>query len=435
MVLQQNAEVKLWGWAKPFEPVHITMSWNSDTIKTSGDRLGMWKAVIQTTDAGGPHTIGLKGYNEVVINDILMGEIWLCSGQSNMEWSAGSGIDNAEEAIAGANQPQVRLFSVNLRTAAAPQIDLEGEWVVCTPETMKYFSAIGYFFGKEIHSNLNVPVGIINSSWGGTPAETWTSEKVIQSDQQLNEVANKMDTVPWGPTEPGRIFNAMIHPLIPFKLAGVLWYQGEGNVGFPGNYEYLLKTMISSWRKDWGFEFPFYFVQIAPYKYGRPVEGAYLRDSQRKVLALSNTGMVVVSDIGNIDDIHPRNKIDVGKRLANLALHQTYGMSEKPISGPLYKKLEIEKGKARVYFDHAEGGLKSDEKNLSYFLIAGEDEVFYKAKATIDGSSVMVSSREVKNPVAVRFAWSNTAEPSLKNQAGLPTSTFRTDDWEVKFSE
>ncbi len=435
MVLQQNAEVKLWGWAGPFEKITVVASWGEDTIKTVGNRKGEWAAMLKTPSAGGPHIITITGYNSIEIKDVLLGEVWLCSGQSNMEWTPSFGIDHGEEAIAKADHPEIRFFNVVHSTSEYPQKNLMGEWVVCTPETMKRFSAVGYFFGEKVHEELGVPVGLINSSWGGTPAETWTNAGVIEKDAELNEVANQMDTVPWGPTEPGLIYNYMIYPFISYKIQGALWYQGEANVGFPGNYEHLLKTMITSWRNERGYEFPFYYVQIAPYKYGRPVEGAYLRDSQRNVLSLQNTGMVVVSDIGNIDDIHPRNKIDVGTRLANLALKETYGQGLGLVSGPLYEKLEIEKGKARVHFKNSEGGLKSSEKKLSCFLIAGEDKMFYQADAKIDGNTVVVSSKKVKEPVAVRFAWTNTAEPTLFNSAGLPASTFRTDDWEVIFAE
>ncbi len=433
MVLQQNSEVRIWGWAKTGEEVKVTTSWDDQEQSMKATNQAKWSVILKTPEAGGPHRIILKGYNEIIIEDILIGEVWLCSGQSNMEWSAGSGIDNAEEYLKNANYPEIRLFSVPHTTALTPQNDLQGEWVVCTPETMKYFSAVGYFFGQEIHEKIDVPVGLINSSWGGTPAESWTSEKAIRKDKQLETAAEKLKDVPWGPVQPGRIYNSMIAPIIPFKIAGALWYQGEANVGNPENYEKLLSTMIDSWREEWGYEFPFYYVQIAPYKYGKPYEGVALRDAQRKVLSTPNTGMVVISDIGNIDDIHPRNKYDVGLRLAKWALNKTYGMEDVVYSGPLYKNMKIEGKRIRIEFEHTDGGLMAKGKELTDFQISGEDKVFVNAKAKIDGNSVIVYAKEVKEPVAVRFAWSNTAEPNLFNEAGLPASSFRTDDWKVNY--
>lgn len=432
MVLQQNSEVIIWGWAKPGEEVKVTGSWDGQTITTKGNTLAQWKVKLNTPSAGGPYTVKVQGYNTLVFEDVLIGEVWLCSGQSNMEWSATAGIDNAEEAIREANHPEIRFFSVAHRTADAPQLDLGGKWVVATPETMAHFSAVGYFFGRKLHQELEVPVGLINSSWGGTPAEIWTVPEAITEDEELAKAAAGLKQEPWGPKDPGKAYHAMIAPLIPFKIAGALWYQGESNTAFPENYAKLLPTLIESWREKWGYEFPFYFVQIAPWKYGRPYEGAILRDSQRRTLSVPETGMVVISDIGNIEDIHPRNKLDVGIRLANLALNRTYGKTNFPASGPLYKDLKVEGNKIRLFFDHAEGGLVSKGKTLTHFEIAGEDQKFVPAKAKIEGNSIVVSAKSVKKPVAVRFGWSNTAEPNLFNKDGLPASSFRTDDWPIE---
>jgi len=435
MVLQQNSEVKLWGWAKTGEEVTVVPGWDAKELKTKASNQALWSVVLKTPKAGGPYSIKISGYNEITVSDILIGEVWLCSGQSNMEWSPAAGIINGEEAIKNANFPEIRLFSVNYKTAKTPQIDLEGEWVVCTPETMKYFSAIGYFFGKEIHEKLNVPVGLVNSSWGGTPAEAWMNEEAINDDPQLKAAASRLKEVPWGPTQPGRIYNAMIHPMIPFKIAGAIWYQGEANTGDPENYEQLLPALINNWREEWDYEFPFYYVQIAPWKYGRPNEGVVLRDAQRKAMSTPNTGMVVVSDIGNIEDIHPRNKIDVGVRLANWALNKTYGMEGIVFSGPLFKEMKVEKNKAIINFDYADNGLMSKTRELTGFQVAGDDRQFVDAKAKIDGSTVVVYAKSVKSPVAVRYEWSNTAEPVLFNKEGLPASSFRTDEWEINYEK
>ncbi len=431
MVLQQNAEVKLWGWAKALEPITVTTSWDQLSYKTEASPDANWAVTIKTPTAGGPYTITVQGYNTIVLEDLLIGEVWLVSGQSNMEWSARAGIDNAEEAIKNADYPAIRLFTVDHRTADAPQLDHGGTWKICTPESMIDFSAIAYFFGSELHNKLNVPIGLINSSWGGTPAEVWVKPEVVASRPELANAAAKLQQVAWCPKDPGKAYYAMIAPLIPFRIAGVLWYQGETNTASPNTYETLFTALIHSWRTEWNYEFPFYFAQIAPFTYGRPMEGALLRDAQRRSLRVPKTGMVVVSDIGNTTDIHPTNKKDVGLRFASLALVNTYGKQNLPVSGPLYQSMKVEGSKIRVYFAHADTGLKAKGNKLTHFEIAGPDGKFVPASARIDGKTVLVNSNKVKNPVAVRFAWHNTAEPNLFNSEGLPASTFRTDDWPI----
>jgi sialate O-acetylesterase len=432
MVLQQNAEVTIWGWANPSEEVTVTGSWDKNPVKTKANNLAQWQVKIKTPAAGGPHAITVKGNNTIEIQDVLMGEVWLCSGQSNMEWTTRAGIDNAQPEIAKANFPAIRFFTVPRRSADGAQLNVDAQWVVCTPETMPDFSAVGYFFGQKIHENLKVPVGLINSSWGGTPAEIWVSANTITENQVLAEAAAKVKEEPYGPNKPGKAFNAMIAPLIPYRLAGALWYQGESNTSNPQNYEKLLPALIQDWRTQWGYEFPFYYVQIAPYNYGENQNGVLLRDAQRKTLSVPNTGMVVISDVGNIKDIHPRNKIPVGQRLANWALNKTYGKKDIIFSGPLYKSMKVEGNKIRISFDYAESGLEAKGKELTTFEIAGADQKFVPATAKISGKTVVVQAKSVKNPVAVRFGWSNMAEPNLFNKAGLPASSFRTDDWPVK---
>ncbi|MCC9137607.1 sialate O-acetylesterase [Pontibacter silvestris] len=433
MVLQQNSEVTVWGWAKTGEEVTVIPSWNNTPIKVKADNLAKWQVKLQTPAAGGgPYTIKVQGYNTIEIEDVLIGEVWLCSGQSNMEWTARAGIDHAAEEVPKANYPSIRFFSVQHRTADAPQLDLNGEWVVCTPKTMIDFSAVGYFFGRELYQNLNVPVGLINSSWGGTPAEIWMNADTIAADKELAEAAAELKEVEWGPVQPGKAYNAMIAPLIPFKIAGALWYQGEANTGNPEEYAQLLPALIRNWRSEWNSKFPFYFVQIAPWKDYAPQQGVLLRDAQRRSLRVPNTGMVVVSDIGNNDNIHPTNKIDVGVRLANWALNKTYGKKDIVFSGPLYRDMKVEGKKIRIFFDHIGKGLVTKGKELTGFEIAGPDQKFVKANAKIDGNTVVVQAKSVKNPVAVRFEWSNAVDPNLFNTAGLPASSFRTDDWKVQ---
>ena len=412
MVLQQKSDVIFWGWAKTGETIVIKADWMDSDITVKADVQGTWKTTIKTPGFGGPYNIHIKGQNEVILKDVLIGEVWLCSGQSNMEMSAQWGIDNGDEEIKNANYPEIRLFTVSTSTSHFPQDHLAGKWSVCTPEEMKPFSAIGYFFARKLFKELGVPVGIINSSWGGTPAESWMPEEATQKNDFLREAASKQKVVPWGPVEPARIYNAMINPLIPFRIAGVLWYQGEANTINYYAYKQLLSALITSWRDKWGYEFPFYYAQIAPYKYGNPFEGVEVRDAQRRALDVPNTGMAILSDLCDTLNIHPKNKQDAALRLANIALNRYYKTVKLEDSGPLYKDITIDKDKAIISFDHSEGLHAAGDK-LTYFEIAGDDKVFYPAEAKIKNGQVIVQSKKVKSPVAVRFAWKNTATPNL----------------------
>ncbi|HBZ21648.1 MAG TPA: sialate O-acetylesterase [Bacteroidales bacterium] len=426
MVLQQKSEVLFWGWAKTGEPVTIKADWMDWEVKVSVGNQGTWKVMLKTPGAGGPHNILIKGYNELILKNVLIGEVWLCSGQSNMEWSAQSGINNGEEEIKNANYPEIRLFTVYHATSLYPQDHLTGEWSECTSETMRSFSAIAYLFAKKLFNELRVPIGLINSSWGGTPAEAWMPAEVIGNDNFLKEAAAKQKPVPWGPVEPGRIFNSMISPLIPYRIAGGLWYQGEANTINAYAYKEMLSGLIGSWRTKWGYDFPFYYAQIAPYRYGNAYEGVMVREAQRKALEVPNTGMVVLSDIGDTLNIHPRNKTDVALRLANLALNRHYKVLQIEDSGPLFKQMIIEKNRAIISFDRSEGLHFAGDK-LTCFEIAGDDKIFYPGEAKIKGEQVFVTSKKVKLPVAVRFAWSNTATPNLFNGSNLPASCFTTE--------
>jgi sialate O-acetylesterase len=431
MVLQQQSEVTVWGWASPSEEVTITGSWDQKAVKTKASNLARWSLKLQTPAAGGPYTIQVSGQNKFTIQDVLIGEVWLCSGQSNMEWTTSAGIDQGQGEIAKAQYPAIRFFTVTKKSADGPQLDLEGHWEVCSPQTMPHFSAVGYFFGQKIHETLKMPVGLINSSWGGTPAEVWLHPQAVAADPMLASAAARLTEVPYGPIQPGKAYWAMISPLIPFRLAGALWYQGESNVTTAAAYEQLLPALIGNWRSAWQQDFPFYYVQIAPYKYGDNYSGVLLRDSQRKAMATPNTGMVVISDVGNTQDIHPRNKIPVGQRLANWALHHTYGQKEVVFSGPLYRGMQVQGNKIRLSFDNTAPGLMVKGQQLGTFEIAGDDQQFVPAEAKIAGNTVLVWAKSVKKPVAVRYGWHNTAEPSLFNKAGLPASSFRTDTWPV----
>ena len=425
MVLQRNSEVTIWGWANPQEEVVIAPSWNNQTYKIKASNQAKWEINIPTPKEGGPFFISIKGYNEIVLKNILIGEVWICSGQSNMEMNASWGIENGDEAVKNATNPNIRFFTVPKLTATTPQNNLFGTWTECTPETMKYFSAVGYFFAKRLQEDLkNVPIGLISSNWGGTPAEIWMPEEVIQNDAVLLEAAKTRKEESYGPNQPGRAFNAMIYPLINFKIAGVIWYQGESNVGSPV-YDKTFSALITSWRKLWKSDFPFYYVQIAPYNYGENhFGGAFIRDAQRKVLQqVPNTGMAMTSDISPIDDIHPKDKKSVGTRLANLALANTYKTNTELVNGPLYTGIKIEKNKVVVSFDFAEGLHFSNIKS-NQFEMAGVDGIFYEATAAIKNNTVVLQSDKVKNPVKVRYAWKNNAQSQLFNKANLPASSF-----------
>jgi sialate O-acetylesterase len=425
MVLQQNSELIIWGWGKPQEKISIITPWDGNTLNTEATNQGTWAVFVKTPKGSmTPYNLTIKGYNEIVLKNVLIGEIWLCSGQSNMEWTANMGINNAQEEVKQAKYPNIRFFSVIHRTATAPQIDLEGQWAECSPASMQNFSAVAYFFARKLQAELKVPIGMINSSWGGTPAECWMPSEVFEGNDLISTAAKKLEPVPWGPTEIARIYNAMIEPLTKFKIAGALWYQGESNVSTAYAYKETMTTLISSWRKKWGLEFPFYYCQIAPYRYDNPAEGAALRDAQRRTLSVPNTGMVVTSDIGDTSDIHPRNKQDVGLRLANLALVKQYKTSNAVVAGPLYLNSRARAGQMLVYFANAEGlNFKGDK--ITHFELAGEDGVFHPAEAVINKDNiVMVQSEKVTRPTMVRYAWGNTATPNLFNGAGLPASCF-----------
>ena len=435
MVLQQESNVTIWGWTtNTSETIKVMGSWNNTAVTTKAYQ-GVWSVSLPTPIAGGPYTVTIESHEKLVIQNVLIGEVWVASGQSNMEWSASQGILNAEEEISNANYPNIRFFQVDRHYAKHPQEDTPGFWVECTPETMKGFSAVAYFFGRNIHMKLDIPMGLINSSWGGTPVETWIAEELIVGDTELHKAATKVAEKEWWPNDPGWAYNAMIHPLANYNIAGCIWYQGESNRQNPNSYYKSFPLLIDSWRKLWKKDFPFYFAQIAPFKYNAfdDIDAAIVRDAQlQTMLNIPNTGMAVTNDIGNLENIHPLNKQEVGRRLALWALAKTYGMQQLQYSGPIYKSMEIKKGKITLLFGHASEGLIKKGKNLIGFTIAGPDQVFHPAKAKIVGNTVVVSSTKVKNPVAVRFAFTDTAEPNLFNSEGLPASAFRTDFWNFK---
>jgi len=624
MVLQQNSDAPVWGWASPGEQINIVTSWNNQSVPVTTGTNGKWFIKIKTPQAGGPYTLTIAGKNKIVLDDILIGEVWLCSGQSNMEMPMGGWpncpTEGSAEAIAAANNPTMRLFTVKRNTSFTPLDDCSGEWVVCTPETVKSFSATGYFFGLELLKKLNVPVGLVFSSWGGTTAEAWMSNEYVSKIPQLTTAPGMIDPehfyrsavendsiarVKWlasigfessangpewtnivasgaewlnvpvpadwsktpigfyeglvqyqmtfeapkkwakkttvielGPIDemdmvwingkqvgkhirptdwptqrkyevptgtlkkgtnilsvsvantsgiggingqpqkikiylknspkdsialagiwkarkgqpighaepvewcqycshentPTMLYNAMIKPLIPFAIKGAIWYQGESNRFNGMLYRTIFPDLIQNWRHDWGQgDFPFYYVQIAPYTYSDKYSTGILRESQEFAMKkLPNTGMVVTMDIGNLKNIHPANKKDVGKRLANWALAKDYGFINTVYAGPMYQSIQNAGDKLYIHFNYVFGGLTSFGEDLRCFEIAGKDRVFHPATARIEGKSVQVYSEAVKEPVAVRFGWHSTDVPNLFNILGYPAAPFRTDNWEEK---
>jgi len=434
MVIQQNAAVPIWGWSESTQDVKINVSWDTTTIRTQSNNTALWKATLQSPSAGGPHSITVKaGDQTITIQDVLAGEVWLCSGQSNMEWSMAASGDG-KQIMNNVNDATIRLFNIPNSSADQLQTRGEGSWQVCNAESVSGFSAVGYFFGKKINEELKIPVGMINASWGGTPAEAWLPSEKVEADAALRASAEKLvDDKPWCPSRPGVVYNSMINPIIPFRLAGALWYQGETNTVAPFTYKKLMETLILDWREKFLSDLPFYYVQIAPYTYGPVERGTLIREQEVKMLEIPKTGMVVISDhVDNVQDIHPQFKKPVGDRLANVALAETYGRSGIVYKNPLYQSMKVEKGKVRVHFQNVPNGLISRGGVPTEFLIAGEDKKFYPATAKIDGASVVVSAKEVKTPVAVRFGWKNESMPNLFSKEGLPVSSFRTDDWPIE---
>jgi sialate O-acetylesterase len=429
MVLQQQSSVKLWGWSAPAEKITISASWDTATYTVTANRGARWETEIKTPGAGGPYTILIKGNNQIVLEDVLIGEVWLCGGQSNMEWSGDQNLPQSKEEAPNATNKQIRFFYVPKSTAAFPQEDVAARWVVCNPEDMLHFSAIGYFFGKQINAQTGYPVGLINSNWGGTPAEVWTPADVVDASPALVAAAEKLKPTQWWPHIRGEAYNAMVYPLVRYSISGALWYQGESNVGTYETYDQLMRGMIDGWRKAWGKEFPFYYVQIAPYTYGDDhVRGALLREAQTLTSSHPKTGMVVVSDlVDNIKDIHPKLKKEVAARLAAYALSDTYGVKGLHYKSPVYAAHQVEKGAIRIRFDHVPTSLVSRGGEPTDFFIAGADLKFVPASARIEGKTVVVSSKEIKDPVAVRFGFTNTAMPNLFSAEGLPVNLFRTN--------
>lgn len=485
-VLQRGEVVPVWGRGKPGEAVSVAFA--GQAKRTTADEKGNWRielAGLKASAKGRELVVTGAETGDVKVVDVLVGEVWMASGQSNMQWSL-SATERAKEDIPEANHPAIRMFLTDLVTAASPRDRVGGKWHQTTPQNAGKFSAVGYYFGLKVHQELGVPVGIIRTAWGGKPSEAFTSRETLASKPEGKALIDKLDgemkrfdvgkaqaeyekkLAGWeaarkanqaekdpkkrkklgrkpgkpsppalSPNRPMSIYNGMIHPWVGYAMTGAIWYQGESNAGRAKEYETIFPLLIVDWRTQWKSELSFYFVQLANFKQpsknpGQPSPWAELQNAQRLTLSLPKTGMAVINDIGAANDIHPRNKKDVGDRLARWALAQDYGKKGIVVCGPLYKESKVEGQKVRISFDHAKGLKSRDGKALARFEIAGADQKWHWAEAVIEGESVLVSGKDVPKPVAVRYAWAaNPSGANLVNGEGLPASLFRTDDWKL----
>jgi sialate O-acetylesterase len=472
-VLQAGKPLPVWGKADAGEKVKVSFA--GQTVSTKAGVDGAWKVILRPLKISGePGVLRITGKNKIVLQDILVGEVWLCSGQSNMDFRLNH-VTNALAEIAGANFPFIRQFQVRNNVANTPQAAVKGNWMVCQPTTAGDFTAVGYFFARELHQKLGVPVGLLHSSWGGTDIEAWMSAESIAADTNLIFVAEhwqkKIDNYPaakaawnakeaaavkaeteaktngvaykkpWNPlppnpdgspyyNKPSNLFNGMIAPLVPAAIAGVVWYQGENNVGRAHEYSQLFPMLITGWREVFGQpNLPFYWVQLPNFHgYEKAHDWVDLRAAQSSALALPCTAQAITIDVGEVDNIHPLDKQDVGHRLAIIALQKTYG--QKIVSsGPVFSSVNFTNGAAEVAFTEIAGGLETKGSMLTGFELAGADRIFHPAEAKIAGATMVVSCAAVTVPVAVRYAWHNAPDASLANTEGLPAVPFRSDDW------
>ncbi len=474
MVLQRNTDVPVWGSARPGEVVRVSVAGQS--ASATADQSGRWSVRLDPMKEGGPFTMTVAAEDTVTLHDILIGEVWLCSGQSNMELPV-ERTTNAKEEIAAANYPSIRLFTVKRRVAESPLESCEGSWTLCDSTSIRRFSGVAYYFGRQLFKDLGVPVGLVHSAYGGTPAEAWMSAEALAAESHFQPILNRWKTnletypirkkefdenrealfarwredsaraveggkapparpqEPIGPgnrSTPSGLYNGMIAPIVPFAFKGIIWYQGESNASRAHQYRRLFPALIEDWRGAWKQELPFYFVQLPnldrqpePSKSG----WAELREAQLMTLRVPSTAMAVTIDIGDPKDLHPANKQDVGARLALLAEGLLYGKMGYTFQSPMYRSWTVEGSHVRIQFDHAVGLHARGGGEVSGFVIAGEDRAFVPARATIDGGDVLVWSDAVSAPAAVRYAWADNPACNLVNEADLPASPFRTDEW------
>lgn len=444
MVLQQKDKVKLWGWDQAGQKIVINTSWNHKSYTVITDKTGKWVSQVETPVAGKlAYQMTISNGKVITLKNILIGEVWLCTGQSNMEMPMkgfkGQPVIGANELILKSANPYIRLYTVPRSSITTEQENSKpSPWKVAGPEAVSSFSATGYIFGKLLQEMLDIPIGLVNISYGGSSAQAWMSAATLKEFPGI-AIPAPADTIKQVSRTPTTLYNGMIHPVAGFGIRGAIWYQGESNYEDPDLYEKLFPALVKEWRSEWGsVSFPFYYAQIAPYNYkqltpnqnGEKYNSAYLRDAQRKsVLQIPNSAMAVLLDIGEEKSIHPSNKEAGGKRLALLALANTYGMKGFGAESPAYQSLEIKNNTAVIKFAHAANGLTTFGKELTLFEIAGSDKHFYPATGIIKSETVIISSPQVASPVAVRYAFKDFVSAELFNTEGLPASSFRTDNW------
>ena len=431
IVLQQQDSVPVWGWGEAGSTVCAVGSWApQDTASAVVDDAGRWSLKLKTVAYGGPHTLqifqaGLAAEG-TTLSDVMLGEVWLCSGQSNMEWTPQNGIVNQSAEIGSANYPDIRFFSLPKRGSQSLQDDCEAEWECCSPDVMQRRSAVAYFFGRHLHKNLEMPIGLIVSAWGGSSAEVWQPESSLPAMDDFPRIKQERKC-PWWPVEPATLYNSMIHPLLPYRIAGAIWYQGEANQGYPTPYFDLMKALITSWREGFQRDFPFYLVQIAPFNYNSKNNGpALIREAQDEVARqVPHTGLVVTNDIGDADNIHPAQKQEVGVRLANFALGDAYGRDTISYESPRFESMEVKGNKALVRFSQP---IRCEAKSIQGFRIIDESGNIHPAEARLrDGQAVEVWAKSVKRPVAVRYCFDDATVGNLQGTNALPVAPFRTD--------
>jgi sialate O-acetylesterase len=473
MVLQSGVSVPVWGTAEPGEAVKVTLNGQSQSTTAGPD--GKWMLRLSSLKTGGPYEMQIEGKNSLTIHDVLVGEVWLGTGQSNMSFTVSkkvasyAGMLDEEKEIAAANYPKIRMFTVKEKKSYTPKEDVIGEWKICSPETVPGFSAVGYLFARDLQQRLNVPVGILTVAYGASTSEAWIPREGVAADPQIKPMLDRFDAledfykshpgvlaadappapqtingrsaVRPGPMrdpvedqhEPTVLFNGMMHPVIPYAIRGAFWYQGESIVGGKAGvllYPHVMETMVKQWRQLWGEgDFPFYAVQLSALK--NVSNNPMVREGQAQILSLPNSGLAVAIDVGDPDNVHPKDKAPVGERLTLIALATVYGKKIE-YSGPRYNSMKVEGSSIRIDFTHLGGGLVAKVGPLKWFQIAGADQQFVDAEATIAGDSIIVKSDKVAAPVAVRYAWDNYPFGcNLYNAAGLPAAPFRTDAWDA----
>lgn len=452
MVLQQKQPNRVWGWGDAGDKIVVGIADQRKETTVGND--GKWQVTLDPMAAGGPHRLEIKGHDRIAFDNVMVGEVWICSGQSNMQWPIRASDDADLEAMT-ASYANIRLISVPQVGTQEPQADFDGEWQVCTPQTANEFSAVGYFFGRQLHQTLDVPIGLIDDAWGGSACEAWINREKLKSDGRFDALLKHWEDVEarlakeddprekrqlTGNQRPANIYNGVLKPTIGYGIKGVIWYQGESNASRAYQYRQLFPFMIQTWRDEWQQgDFPFYWVQLADYRDEKPdpadSDWAELREAQSMTMGLPNTGEAVIIDLGEAHDIHPKNKQDVAKRLARWALANDYGYRELAFRSPSYKSMGTKGNAIVLTFEHVGGGLDTfDVRDPVGFTIAGDDRIFRNAKAQLLGTGrgvtqIKVWNDDVDSPVAVRYAWADNPVCNVQNQEGLPLTPFRTDDW------